>query len=276
MLNIPLPKPADEGYSKITVYAYDAISGGNLISFSNVDLPYSKSEIRAYKRTASLPDKSVFTFTFRDKDTQKELSGLRFVRLLSCQNKLYNGAKTFAPYTVSSATGKADMDNPVEATLKFGANSGDQLVFQVIDASGKVYSGLYDVPAGCSAAGDYNLTVDVKAYTFTLAADKKVYFSPGDLGVDGGVYSFTEPFASWNDSSKDQAPSKRTWFNWGEVNYTTTQGGSGHEIYGVKWRVTTGEKVGKNSFTYELDYLINNSKRYYTRRNSFYHQRRSN
>lgn len=258
VLNIPLPVPVNEVYSGITVYAYDAVSKGNLLSFSNMEaFSYSGNEIKAFKRAATLPNESTYTFTFKDKDTQNNLSGLRFVRIFSTKNKLYNGATTFGPYTVSSATGAADMDNPVEPTLRFAANEGDQLVFQVIDASGKVYSGLYDVPAGCSAAGDYNLTVDVKAYTFTLAADKKVYFSPGDLGVDGGVYSFTEPFASWNDSSKDQAPSKRTWFNWGEVNYTTTQGGSGHEIYGVKWRVTTGEKVGKNSFTYELDYLIN-------------------
>lgn len=261
MVNIPLPIPVgaslEEAYSKITVYAYDAVSGGNLISFGDVTFSYSDKVVRAFKRTVSLPDKSVFTFTFRDKDSNNKLSGLRFVRLLSCQNKLYNGSTTFGPYTVSSASGEADMANPVEATLRFGANSGDQLAFQVIDANGKVYSGLYDAPTGCYAAGEYDLTVDVKAYTFSLAANKKVYFSPGDLGVDSGVYSFTEPFASWNDSSTAQAPATRTWFNWGEVNYTSTQNDSGHSIYGVKWRVTTGEKVGKNSFTYELDYLIN-------------------
>ena len=257
-LNIPMPIPTlNEGYSKVTVYVYDAVSGGNLLSFSDVAFSYSANEIRAYKRAASLPDKSTYTFTFKDKDTQSNLSGLRFVRIFSTKNKLYNAATTFGPYTVSCANETADMDNPVKPALRFAANEGDQLVFQVIDASRKVYSGFYDVPAGCSAAGDYDLTVDVKAYTFTLAADKKVYFSPGDLGVDGGVYSFTEPFASWNDSSQDQAPSKRTWFNYPEVNYTSTEGDNGHSIYGVKWRVTTGEKVGKNSFTYELDYLIN-------------------
>lgn len=261
MLNLPLPIPADDplgkGYSKITVYAYDAISGGNLISFSNVDLPYSKSEIRAYKRTAALPDKSIFTFTFKDKDSKNPLSGLRFVRLLSCQNKLYNGTTTFGPYTVSSATGEADMDNPVEATLRFGANDGDQLAFQVIDANGKVYSGLYDVPAGCYAAGEYDLTVDVKAYTFTVASGKKVYFSPGDLGVDSGVYSFTEPFVNWasgnttaaNDAA--HAPAKRTWFDF----YFESGLRENATVNGVtKWRVPT--RLNSNENSYEWNYIV--------------------
>ena len=227
-LNIPMPIPTlNEGYSKVTVYVYDAVSGGNLLSFSDVAFSYSANEIRAYKRAASLPDKSTYTFTFKDKDTQSNLSGLRFVRIFSTKNKLYNAATTFGPYTVSCANETADMDNPVKPALRFAANEGDQLVFQVIDASRKVYSGFYDVPAGCSAAGDYDLTVDVKAYTFTVASGKKVYFSPGDLGVDGSVYSFTMPFETWG--WKDNSATKRVWFNYGELS-------SGHSIYGVTWR----------------------------------------
>lgn len=229
-LNIPMPIPTlNEGYSKVTVYAYDAVSGGNLLSFSDVAFSYSANEIRAYKRAASLPDKSTYTFTFKDKDTQSNLSGLRFVRIFSTKNKLYNAATTFGPYTVSSANETADMDNPVKPALRFAANEGDQLVFQVIDASGKVYSGFYDVPAGCSAAGDYDLTVDVKAYTFTVASGKKVYFSPGDLGVDGSVYSFTMPFETWGWKSTNINATKRVWFNYSELS-------SGHSIYGVTWR----------------------------------------
>ena len=253
ILNIPLPVG---DYSKIIVNAYDAVSGGNVISFDNISFGYTAAITKGVKKSSALTDQSIFTFTFRDADTQTNLGGLRFVRLFSCQNKLYNGATTFGPYTVSSDTGEADRANPVQATLKFGPDDGDQLAFQVIDANGKVYSGLYNAPAGGFTMGEYDLTVDVKAYTFTLDG-KKVYFSPGDLGVDNSVYSFTEPFASWNDSSKDQAPSKRTWFNYTEVNHTSIEGDSGHSIYGVKWRNTTGKKIGTNSFSYELDYLIN-------------------
>lgn len=253
VVNVPLPVG---DYSKITINAYDAISGGNVVSFNKVSFTYTATNTKAVKKGTSLTDQSVFTFTFRDADTQTTLGGLRFVRLFSCLNKLYNGSTTFGPYTVSSATGEADMANPVQATLKFGSDDGDQLAFQVIDANGKVYSGLYNAPAGGFTMGSYDLMVNVKAYSFTLDG-KKVYFSPGDLGVDNSVYSFTEPFASWNDSSKDQAPSKRTWFNYTEVNHTSIEGDSGHSIYGVKWRNTTGKKIGTNSFDYELDYLIN-------------------
>ena len=97
------------------------------------------------------------------------------------------------------------MANPIEATLKFAPDADDQLAFQVVDASGKVYSGLYDVFAkGYSSS----MTVDVKAYTFTVASGKKVYFSPGDLGVDSGVYSFTEPFARWGGEGATDAATR--------------------------------------------------------------------
>ena len=122
VLNIPLPVG---DYSKITVYAYDAISSGNLISLDNISFSYSATRKKAIKKTTTLSDKSLFTFTFKDKSTDANLGGLRFVRLFSCQNKLYNGETTFGPYTVSSATGEDDQANPVQATLKFASDDGD-------------------------------------------------------------------------------------------------------------------------------------------------------
>lgn len=238
-LNIPLPVGE---YSKITVNAYDEISGGNVISFDSKTFSYTAANTKAVKKTTSLTDQSVFTFTFMDADadTPTKLGGLRFVRVFSCQNKLFNSSTTLGPYTVSSDTGEADMANPVQATLKFGPDDGDQLAFQVIDANGKVYSGLYNAPTGGFTMGAYDLTVDVKAYTFTVETNgKKVYFSPGDLGVDSGVYSFTEPFTTWAHgnttvyTSSPYGPNMRVWFDQYYDNAVIT-GGS---VYGITdWR----------------------------------------
>ena len=248
VVNVPLPVG---DYSKITINAYDAISGGNVVSFNNISFSYTADNTKGVKKTTSLTDQSVFTFTFRDADTQTNLSGLRFVRLFSCQNKLYNGSTTFGPYTVSSATGEADMANPVQATLKFGSDDGDQLAFQVIDANGKVYSGLYNAPTGGFQMGAYDLTVDVKAYTFTVADGKKVYFSPGDLGVDNSVYSFTEPFVTWGWGG-NTTTTKRVWFNYTEVNYRDIT--TGHEIYGIKWR--NPKSLSTTTTPHEWDNII--------------------
>lgn len=252
ILNIPLPVG---DYSKIIVNAYDAVSGGNVISFDNISFGYTAVITKGAKKSSALTDQSIFTFTFRDADTQTNLGGLRFVRVFSCQNKLYNGATTFGPYTVSSATGADDRDNPVEATLKFGPDDGDQLAFQVIDANGKVYSGLYNAPTGGFTMGSYDLTVDVKAYTFSATPSKKVYFSPGDLGVDGDVYSFTEPLATWGWSSITSTSSiaKRVWFEYAQVNYTDVS--TGHSIYGIKWRNPT--RYTNDEPYYEWLYTLN-------------------
>lgn len=250
ILNIPLPVG---DYSKIIVNAYDAVSGGNVISFDNISFGYTATITKGAKKSSALTDQSIFTFTFRDADTQTNLGGLRFVRVFSCQNKLYNGATTFGPYTDSSDTGEADMANPVQATLKFGPDDGDQLAFQVIDANGKVYSGLYNAPTGGFTMGEYDLTVDVKAYTFSVTPSKKVYFSPGDLGVDGDVYSFTEPLATWGWSSITSTSTKRVWFEYAQVNYTDVS--TGHSIYGIKWRNPT--RYTDDEPYYEWVYTLN-------------------
>ena len=255
ILNIPLPVG---NYSKIIVNAYDAVSGGNVISFDNISFGYTAAITKGVKKSSALTDQSIFTFTFRDADTQTNLGGLRFVRVFSCQNKLYNGATTFGPYTDSSDTGEADMANPVQATLKFGPDDGDQLAFQVIDANGKVYSGLYNAPTGGFPMGSYDLTVDVKAYTFTVASGKKVYFSPGDLGVDNGVYSFTDPFVNWasgntnaaNDAA--HAPAKRTWFDF----YFESGLRENASVYGINdWRIP--KRLNADTSSYEWSYLSN-------------------
>jgi hypothetical protein len=68
---------------------------------------------------------------------------------------------------------------------------------------------------------------------------KKVYFSPGDLGVDSGVYSFTEPFTTWAHgnttvyTSSPYGPNMRVWFDQYYDNAVIT-GGS---VYGITdWR----------------------------------------
>ena len=246
--NIPLPVGTYSN-SKITVNAYDAISGGNVVSFDNISFSYTAFNTKGVKKTPSLTDQSIFTFTFRDADTQTNLGGLRFVRIFSCQNKLYNST-TFGPHTVSSATGTADMANPVKDTLKFGPDDGDQLAFQVIDANGKVYSGLYDAPTGGFPMGSYDLTVDVKAYTFTIRANQKVYFSPGDLGIDNNVLSFTEPFTDWaKGNTSTTEPTKRVWFD--QQTFSLVE----RELYGItSWRIP-----GYVSSAWEWENLISRS-----------------
>lgn len=257
ILNIPLPVG---NYSKIIVNAYDAVSGGNVISFDNISFGYTAAITKGVKKSSALTDQSIFTFTFRDAETQTNLGGLRFVRVFSCQNKLYNGATTFGPYTDSSDTGEADMANPVQATLKFGPDDGDQLAFQVIDANGKVYSGLYNAPTGGFPMGSYDLTVDVKAYTFTMRSGNsgnKFYFSPGDLGVDNGVYSFTEPFTTWahgntaDYTTSPYGPAQRVWFDQYYDNAVITSG----TVYGIAgWR--SPNRAGSSVDTYEWNYLV--------------------
>jgi len=260
ILNIPLPVGE---YSKITVYAYDG--EGKVVSFNNISFSKTATNKIAFEKATSLTDQSVFTFTFRDADvdTKPNLGGLRFVRVFSCQNKLYNGSTTFGPYTVSSATGEDDMANPVQATLKFGSDDGDQLAFQVIDKNGKVYSGLCNAPTGGFTMGAYDLKVDVKAYTFTMRSGNsgnKFYFSPGDLGVDNGVYSFTEPFTSWDhgntkkyDDNVSNLPKQRVWF---DIHYSSENAIiTGGTVYGIAgWR--SPNRAGSSVDTYEWNYLV--------------------
>lgn len=244
ILNLPLPTG---NYSNIYVVAYDAISGGKPLKGGNVLFNYSATNTKGVKRTVSLSSdpQSIFSFTFND-GTSDLSNNLRFVRLFSCKNKLYNGSTTYGPYTVSN---NANMDNPVEATLKFDSNNEDQLAFQVVTEDGKVYSGLYNAPSGGFIMGkNYNLTVTVKDYKFTTGSSKQVYFSPGDLGVDSGEYSFTEPFETWG--WKNFSATKRVWFNYGEIS-------SGLNIFGIDWRnLNTLANGGNSPLPQEWDNII--------------------
>ena len=203
---------------------------------------------------------SIFKFTFRYGGA--EISGIRFVRVFSGNNKLcaqYNaatGATTYGPVTVSREDNLAN--NYIYAGLRFDANPSDVIVFQVVDANGKVYSGNKTAPASGFAIGKfYNTTVDVNLYTFTVASGKKVYFSPGDLGVDNGVYSFTEPFADWasgnttNANEAADAPAKRVWFD-----FYFESGLATGTVYGISnWRIP--RKVSDAVESYEWNYLVN-------------------
>ena len=184
---------------------------------------------------------SIFRFSFICGST--EITNIRFVRIFSSNGTLqaqYNAAKgtgTSGPVTISRANGQASLPTYVYASLRF-TKADDTIVFQVIDESGKVYSGSKATPSGGFDNGNfYTASVELTAYTFTVSSGKKVYFSPGDLGVDNGVYSFTEPFTTWGWGSTNKSLAKRVWFNYDEVNHTDIS--SGQEIYGVKWRIQT-------------------------------------
>lgn len=223
VLNIPLPAGQ---YGKITVTAYDALTGGTALLIANVSFSYVADNAHATKKEATLgPIQGTFNFTFKDNNVT--LSNVRFARVFSCQNKLHNGTTTYGPFTKSSDT---NLPSTITAALLFDANSGDQLACQVVTGDGKVYAGIVDVPTGGYQIGQtYDVTFDVKPYTFTVASGKKVYFSPGDLRVDGGVYSFSQPFDTEGWGTTNTSLSNRVWFDYPEI-------ASGLAIYGINWR----------------------------------------
>lgn len=231
VLNFPLPTGT---YKKVTVIAYDAVTGGNALLGTTVSLNnYSANITRATKKVATLgPLQSTFNFTFKNNSTT--LDNVRFARVFSVKNKLHNGTSV-GPFTASS---DSDLPTPINAVLYFEKVSGEQLVFQVVTNDGKVYSGILDAPSeGYDIGGTHNVTANVNPYTFTISSGssgKKVYFSPGDLGVDNGVYSFTEPFTAWNQTSSAMTngtpASKRTWFIKSDVQ-------NGQTVYGINWRI---------------------------------------
>lgn len=166
---------------------------------------------------------SIFKFTF--KCGGNEITGIRFVRIFSTQNKLatqYNaitGATTYGPVTVSRSTNLAD--NYIYAGLRFDANDGDDIVFQLFDADGKAYSGSKTVPDGGFTNGNfYNTTVNVHLDAFTAnASGKKVCFSPGDYGANN---TFSEPFVGIGSTSY-------------YFNESTCQ--AAKTVAGVEWRI---------------------------------------
>ena len=230
VLNLPIPTGS---YEKITVIAYDAITGGSALAGATINFAYSADNSHATKKTATLgvPLQSTFNFTFKSGDTT--LENVRFARVFSVKNKLHN-TTSYGPYTASANTDLNSHEHPaISAGLYFDKVSDDQLVFQVITSDGKVYSGIYDAPAdGYDLFKTYDVTADVTAYTFTVASGKKVYFSPGDLGVDKGEYSFTEPFARWGGEGATDAVTR--------VYFEGSEARPNKELYGItKWRLQT-------------------------------------
>ena len=253
-VNIPLPVGT---YGDITVSAWNSSNA----KVQDLTLGYKANRAKGKKVTTSLPDsksiltgsaitstsdkaelESVINFNFMNGSTP--VSDIRFVRVFSGANKLmatYNGSTdTPNPVTLSKSNEETDnLPSSIYMGLRFDATANDLIVFQVIDADGKVYSGSINAPikGGFKNGYLYKHTVDVKAYKFTVASGKQVCFSPGDLGVDNGVYSFTEPFTAWNqdqtsmtEKTNNPSTSKRTWFIRSEVQ-------NGHTVYGINWRI---------------------------------------
>lgn len=229
----------------IVDYASQDGAFANLIIAATADVTITGTGASGKEITASNATfsnlQSIFKFSFKIGSTDTYLGkSVRFVRIFSTQGKLlsqYNavtGSSTYGPVTISRDTDLPS--NYVYAALRFDANSGDEIVFQVVTNDGKVYSGSKTAPtAGFENGKFYTSTVTVNLYTFTASSNgQKVCFSPGDLGVDNGVYSFTEPFTAWNQSSTNMtsstAPSKRTWFIKSEVQ-------NGQTVYGIAWRI---------------------------------------
>lgn len=242
VLNLPLPAGT---FNKITVMAYDALTGGNALQGTTVQLNnFTFSNTRATKRVAALgPLQSTFNFIF--KNNGATLDNVRFARVFSVKNKLHNSASTYGPYTASAET---DLPSPLNAVLYIEKDSEEQLVFQVVTNDGKVYAGSIDAPSdGYNVGETYDVPVDVNVYTFTVSAGQKVCFSPGDLGIDNNVFSFTEPFTDWgrgNTSSTELT--KRSWFD----HYTFSL--NARTIYGIaSWRIP-----GYVSKAYEWNNII--------------------
>ena len=257
VLNIPLPVG---NYTNIDVTAYDALNEGNKLLVGTL-LSYQATRARGVKRATALGN---FKITFKDEDSNNVIEGLRFVRIFSSQNKLHNGSTTYGPFTTSS---NKNMPNPIVANLVFASNPEDEIVFQVIDKNGKVYSGSMDAPEEGYVSGKiYDVKVAVKAYTFTVETDgKKVYFSPGDLGVNSGVYSFTEPFTTWahgnttNYTEAASQPAQRVWFDQYLEGFDPT---TVYDVNGTKdWRIPKRSTTSfpNSPYPYEWNNIIHRS-----------------
>ena len=234
VVNVNIPLPIGEYGSSIKVSVYN--SSDVLLMAVDQTFGYNASRAKGKMIASSLPaitgSGSLIKFDFNnitDPNNFTTINNIRFVRIFSEGGLLGNG-----PITIS---GNTDVGYQyVYAGLQFTApNDNDPLVFQVIDKDGKVYSGSLDSHDNFEDGNSYEVTANVKVYTFSVASGQQVYFSPGDLGVDNGVYSFTEPFAAWNQdktsmTNKTNPPAKRTWFIRSEV-----QGGQ--TIYGIDWRI---------------------------------------
>ncbi|MBR2153726.1 MAG: hypothetical protein IJ901_03820 [Bacteroidaceae bacterium] len=183
---------------------------------------------------------SIIGFEF--KVGENTLNNLRFVRIFSEGNLLQTtyveetNKSTFGPITEACSNDDTD---PLPETIYLGMRfneTASPIVVQAIDADGKVYSGTTTAPVSFKNGFFYKtVSVPVNLYTFTVSASKQVYFSPGDLGVDNGVYSFTEPFTAWNQdktnmTNKNTVASKRTWFIKSDVQ-------NGQTVYGIDWRI---------------------------------------
>lgn len=205
--------------------------------------------------TAQLDNlQSIFRFTFRINGTSTVLGNkVRFVRIFSkggylqSQYDVIKNKAEYGPVTISR-NGYLP-NNYVYAGLRLDKQD-DQLVFQVITSDGKVYSGSKNAPSGGFDMGKfYRATVDVDLYTFTVSSGRKVCFSPGDLGVDNGVYSFTEPFTTWGwGENPEGSVSKRVWFNNSEID---SNDDAATAVYGIRWR-----NPNYVSSTYEMDNVV--------------------
>jgi len=251
----------DNGYFKGSRPAIDAIERNEYLKVGealslDLDPTLTVNDGSIITATASSINtlRSIFIFTFKDGNTP--IGNIRFVRIFSEGNKLqasYNegtDVATFGPVTISQNT---DLPDDFCVGLRFTPTASDPIVFQLIDADGKVYSGSVTAPSvdGYTNGQYYIISVPVSLYTFTVSSGKKVCFSPGDLGKDGDVYSFTEPFIDWSGdvTSVSTEPSKRSWFNYTEVDSNTDPATS---VYGITWRCENYV-----SSSYEWNNIIN-------------------
>ena len=285
IINIPLPTGK---YGDISVYAMKSGKDGGDVLLSAEDqtfeyaakravgkvLTASPAKVSTIAGTAITPNKSAIedlqsTIKFKFVNGSTPINKIRFVRIFSEGNKLLakydeNNNKNNSNGPVTAADSK-DLPNNLYFGLRIDATANDALVFQLIDADGKVYSGSKNAPADGYKAGQYyNETVEVNVYTFTVASGKKVYFSPGDLGleiVDGNSnYSFTEPFTTWghgnttnynNAASAAKSVTKRVWFD-----FYFESGLANGTVYGISnWRIPN--RAGKTVDSYEWNYLVN-------------------
>lgn len=254
-INIPLPI-GEYGYS-VTVSAFN--SSDALLMAVDQTFGYTASRASGKMVTSSLPaagsGKSLIRFDFKNNTpaTPTTINNIRFVRIFSQGGLLQGG-----PITIS---GNTDVGYQyVYAALQFTEdnNSSDPLVFQVIDKDGKVYSGSLDSHDNFVGGNSYEVTANVKLYTFSVASESQVCFSPGDLGVEKvnarNIYSFTVPFTDWATGSANTKtkvstlPNNRSWFDYYEVD---TQEDEATHLYGITWRC---EKRVSN--TYEWDNIM--------------------
>lgn len=185
---------------------------------------------------------SIFRFIFKDGTTP--LENVISVVISSVDGKLVstydaqNETDTPGSVVATSSEGRSAF----YVALRFAPEASGALVFQVVTADGKVYSGSKSAPDGGYQNGKFykDIKVAVTPHVFSVSDSKQVYIAPGNLGKDGDTYSFLLPYANWGYDSTGSPDdlTKTAYFKWKKA-----VDNAPYTIYGIEdWTILSKDE----------------------------------